>query len=286
MSTQHQNKNIPQNVDANDSTSHYEAANENFTRRQIYIVTGAGRGIGRSIAESLVHRGARVLALDIAFEYSPTPDRLDHQICDVSSETSVQTAMARLGEIISEKEFLMVCGLVNCAGVVLEKPLLETTIQDIQHVLGVNLQGPILCTRDAVRLFQSRSYSEQTVEATVKPRLFKIVNIASELAHLGREDYSVYCASKAAIIGLTRSWAREFAPQILVNAVAPGPVDTKMLQSESNYAAWKDTAEGIPLGRIGQPEDIASAVCFLLNPAEANFMTGSVLNVNGGAAMY
>lgn len=103
----------------------------------------------------------------------------------------------------------------------------------------------------------------------------------------GREDYSIYCATKGGIVSLTRSWAREFASLgILVNAVAPGPTDTQMLQSESNYDAWKDTADGIPLGRIGRPQDIASIVCFLLNPSEANFMTGSTVDVNGGAAMY
>ena len=117
---------------------------------------------------------------------------------------------------------------------------------------------------------------------------FKIINIASELAHLGRANYSIYSATKGGILSLTRSLALELASEnITVNCVAPGPVDTPMLQSERNYDNWKRHADGIPLGRIGTPQEIASVVSFLLQFNNgSNYMTGSVINVNGGAAMY
>ena len=108
--------------------------------------------------------------------------------------------------------------------------------------------------------------------------------IASELAHLGRADYSAYCASKAAVIGLTRSWAREFAPDILVNAVAPGPVDTPMLSRENMSPDVVAQETDLPLGRLGQPYEIASVIAFLAGPG-ASYVTGQTFGPNGGAVM-
>ena len=112
----------------------------------------------------------------------------------------------------------------------------------------------------------------------------RVINIASELAHLGRADYSAYCASKAAVIGLTRSWARELAPDILVNAVAPGPVDTPMLNRENMSPEVVAQESDLPLGRIGQPEEIASVIAFLAGPG-ASYVTGQTFGPNGGAVM-
>ena len=113
----------------------------------------------------------------------------------------------------------------------------------------------------------------------------RVINIASELAYLGRENCSLYCASKGGVVSLTRSWAREFAPDILVNAIAPGPIDTPMLGIESDLAG--DARQGIreSLGRIGRPEEIAAAALFLAGPG-ATFMTGQCISPNGGAAMF
>jgi 3-oxoacyl-[acyl-carrier protein] reductase len=112
----------------------------------------------------------------------------------------------------------------------------------------------------------------------------RIINLASELAYLGRANASVYCATKAAMLGLTRSWARELAPRILVNAVAPGPTDTGLLGFAAMNAKQKAMETAHPLGRIGRPEEIAAAIVFLAGSG-ATFFTGQCLGANGGAAM-
>lgn len=227
------------------------------------IVTGAADGIGRAIAAELAARGAAVARLDV---------RAGEGLirCDVSDEADVLSAMAAAIDRLGGLDLV-----VNNAGIVLEKPLLETTAAEFDRIVAVNLRGTFLVGREGARHFL-------TVPREGPGR---IVNIASELAHLGRAEYSPYCASKGGVISLTRSWARELAPRVIVNAVAPGPTDTAMLQSERQYAELKATAEGIPLGRLGRPEDIARAVAFLASP-DATFMTGAVVDVNGGAAMY
>ena len=111
-----------------------------------------------------------------------------------------------------------------------------------------------------------------------------MINVASDLGYFGRETFSVYCASKAGVLTLTRSWAKEFAPAILVNAIAPGPIDTDMLGRNAMSSEWRQKEEQIPLGRIGQPEEVASSAVFLAGP-DASFMTGQVLDPNGGSVM-
>jgi 3-oxoacyl-[acyl-carrier protein] reductase len=134
---------------------------------------------------------------------------------------------------------------------------------------GVNVRGAILVTREALAHMGNGA---------------RIINIASELAYLGRANASVYCASKAAVLGLTRSWARELAPRILVNAVAPGPTDTALLAFETMTDEQKKVETAHPLGRIGRPEEVAAAVVFLAGPG-ATFFTGQCLGANGGAMM-
>lgn len=232
------------------------------------VVTGAAKGIGKSIAQELVARGARVAALDL---FAPDFEGVDGYACDVTRERDVVSTIETVAA-----DFGGIDALVNNAGVVLEKPLIETSLDEFEHVIAVNLRGVFLVGREVVKHFNT----DQPDDA--RPR---IVNIASELAHLGREDYSVYCASKGGVISLTRSWARELAPHIQVNALAPGPTDTDMLKSEKNYDAWVKTADGVPLGRVGNAQDIARAAAFLCGP-DSRFMTGSIIDVNGGAAMY
>lgn len=241
---------------------------------RVFAVTGANRGIGRSIVQQLVERGAQVAALDIV---PIDPTLYDAQqvltlVCDVTDEHSV---VAAFGKIMQHFDGQL-DGLVNNAGVILEKPLSETTMADFDRVVAVNLRGPFLCGKVAL---------EHVMGTKPDPKdPFRIVNVASELAHIGLANYSAYAASKGGIFSMTRSWALEYAPYVLVNALAPGPTDTPMLQSESNYKQWQQ-GQDIPLGRLGTSEEVARGVCFLLGP-DSIFMTGSIVDVNGGAAMY
>ena len=139
----------------------------------------------------------------------------------------------------------------------------------IDRMLAVNVRGFLLVAREALPHL---------------PEGGRIINIASELAYLGRQGASVYCATKAAVLGLTRSWARELSPRILVNAVAPGPTDTPLLGYAAMNAEQKALETANPMGRIGKPEEVAAAVVFLAGPT-ATFFTGQCLGANGGAAM-
>jgi 3-oxoacyl-[acyl-carrier protein] reductase len=224
------------------------------------LVTGSANGIGRATANAFAAEGAHVIGLDIQPGSGPIPIIR----CDLTREEEIVAGVAKA---MAEMGGLDV--LVNNAGIMREAPLSEVTVAHIDQHYAVNLRAAILVTREALPHLKDGS---------------RIVNIASELAYLGRANASVYCATKAAILGLTRSWAREFAPRILVNAVAPGPTDTQLLGFESMNEEQKKLETAHPLGRIGQPEEVAAAVLFLAGPG-ATFFTGQCLGANGGAAM-
>lgn len=186
---------------------------------------------------------------------------------DVADEGQVISAVANAASQLGNIDIV-----VNNAGILIEKPLLETTAGDFDAVIAVNLKGSFLVGREALRHM-------------VKQRSGRVINIASELAYLGRANTSIYCASKGGIISMTRSWAREFAPDILVNAIAPGPTDTAMLEADSTAPETLAKETDIPLGRIAQPEEIAGAAVFLAGPG-ATFITGQCISPNGGAVMF
>lgn len=223
------------------------------------LISGAANGIGKATALAFREAGARVIGLDIA---EAAHSRMI--ACDLAREDEIIRAAA---QAMSELGGLDV--LVNNAGIMREAPLASITTDDIDRHFAVNVRGAILLTRE------------------VLPHLSKdarIINLASELAYLGRQNASVYCASKAAMLGLTRSWARELAPNVLVNAVAPGPTDTALLGFDAMTPAQKALETAHPLGRIGRPEEIARTILFLAGPG-ATFFTGQCLGANGGAAM-
>ena len=224
------------------------------------IVTGAAHGIGRATALMFQKAGARVIGLDLVTSQSP----LKTLACNLTREEDIITAVAAaVGELGG------VDVLVNNAGIMQEAALDAITADHVDRHFAVNVRGAILVTREVLPHLESGS---------------RIINIASELAYLGRANASVYCATKAAILGLTRSWARELAPLILVNAVAPGPTDTGLLAFDTLTLEQKSLETAHPLGRIGRPEEIASAVLFLAGSG-ATFFTGQCLGANGGAAM-
>ena len=235
------------------------------------VITGGASGIGLAIATAFTAEGCHVTIADRASEEklaaAASQAKAQARRLDVANEseiTSLFDSVAKQGGIDI---------LVNCAGILIEKPLLETSAGDFDRLIGVNLKGVFLAGREALRLMVRQD------------RGGRVINIASELAYLGRENCSLYCASKGGVLSMTRSWAREFAPKILVNAIAPGPTDTPMLGIEQTSPETLAKETQNPLGRLGRPEEIAAAAVFLAGPG-ATFMTGQCVSPNGGAAMF
>ncbi len=236
------------------------------------LVTGAATGIGRACALRLAQAGAFVwvnhlgqagAAGDVVREIAAAGGRAQAIEADVSDAAAVQ----RMAEAVGAVDVL-----VNNAGVIQEKPFLETTEADWDRMLAVDLKAVFLVCRAIIPGMLSKGQGA-------------IVNIASDLGILGRERYAPYCAAKAGVIGLTKSLAREFAPQhIRANAVAPGPVATAMVSLEHMSAEWVEKELAIPQHRLGAPEEIADTVLFLASDL-SRFYTGQVLGPNGGSVM-
>ena len=228
---------------------------------QRVIITGAASGIGLATARAFADAGAQVVGLDIA----AAPDDVDCIEADLADFTSVENsvgeAAARLGGIDC---------LVNSAGVEYDAMLEDLDIAAFDKMIAINLRGPVLVTRAALPYVSDGG---------------RIINIVSELAFLGRAGASGYCATKGGILSLTRSWARELGPRILVNAVAPGPIDTPLLNFAGMSESLRKTEISNPLGRIGKPEEVAAMILFLAGTG-ASFITGQCFSVDGGAAMH
>ncbi len=240
-------------------------------RNKVVVVTGAARGIGRAIALRFVGEGATVYALDVD-EGAPraltdgTPGSLTVVTCDCADEVSVRQAADR---ILGEAQPHI---LVNNAGINPNpRGVSETEPADWDRIMSVNLRSVYLVSRAFL------------------PRMAPggaVVNIASILGLVGARACSAYTASKGGIIALTRSMARDAAPDIRVNCLCPGAVDTEMFETYLKRAEDPDAERGriiadIPLGRLGTPDDIAAAAAFLASDAAA-WITGSVLVVDGG----
>jgi len=236
------------------------------------LVTGAASGIGAAIARAFAEEGAQIALIDQA-DTSATQDHITAAggesfglQLDVTAEAAmtegVAEAVARMGGLDLS---------VASAGIADDGPLTETSLADWNRVIGVNLTGVFLTGREAIRAM------------TAHGRGGRVINIASDHAFFGWEERSAYCASKAGILGLTRVWAREFGPDILVNAVCPGPVETPLLLDGITPEIMARETD-IPLGRVGQPDEIAAVALALAGKAGA-FTTGQVWSVNGGSAM-
>ena len=179
-------------------------------------------------------------------------------------------AVARLVRA-TEAAFGPIDVLVNNAGIIQEKPFLDTTEDDWDFVVGTDLKGVFLMCRAVLPGMVARGRG-------------CVINIASDLGYLGRALFAPYCAAKAGVIGLTRSLAREFAPAIRVNAIAPGPVDTPMLSIEHHERRMVAKEKDIPHARLGTPDEIAATALFLASDL-SRFYCGQVLGPNGGALM-
>jgi 3-oxoacyl-[acyl-carrier protein] reductase len=241
---------------------------------KIAVVTGASRGIGRSISLALSAAGATIVAMDMD---QTTTDAVVAELKAAGGQ-----ALAVVGNVTvpedAEKmiaaamnEFGRVDILVNNAGITRDGIFLRMKEEDWDAVLNVNLKGAFLCSRAASRVM-------------TKQRSGRIINIASIVGQMGNAGQANYCASKAGLIGLTKSNARELAKRnITVNAVAPGFIATAMTDALSDKVKAELTAQ-IPLERLGSAEDIANAVLFLASES-SGYITGHVLSVNGGMYM-
>ena len=238
---------------------------------QTALVTGAASGIGRATAMAFAAEGAEVVLADlvdmghVSAEIETAGGRATAITCDISDPASVDALFGRTDRLDV---------VVNCAGILVEGSILEMTPAAYDRQVGVNLKGSFLIAQGAARAMQN--FGADTPG--------RLILIASELAHKGRSGIAAYCASKAGVIGLVRALARECAPGILVNAVAPGPIDTPMLDL-ANIPKEKLAGElDNPLVRVGQPEEIAAAILFLAGPG-GTLMTGQTVCPSGGAVM-
>lgn len=243
--------------------------------QQTAIVTGAGRGIGEAIAKSFANEGARVAIVSrteansarVAAEINAArPDAARPYAVDVADFDSVQT----VGEQIL-KDFGRCDIVVNNAGVTRDNLAMRMSSEEWDTVLSTNLKGAFNMTRSVMR-------------GMVKQRYGRIINISSVSGLMGLAGQANYAASKAGLIGMTKSLARELASRnITVNVVAPGFIETDMTSVLSEEVR-KGAMAQIPVSRFGDVSDIAEAVCFLAGKS-ASFITGQVLAVDGGMSM-
>jgi len=238
---------------------------------QVAIVTGAARGLGRAIAQTLAGAGAKVACVDVNQQtLADTIDAIrasggtaEPIACDVTDSGRVSEVVT---EVVDKWGALDI--LVNNAGITRDTLIMRMKDDQWDAVIGVNLRGTFLFTRAATR-------------PMMKGRRGRIINIASVSGLMGNPGQANYSASKAGVIGLTRTVARELAGRnITVNAIAPGFIATEM-----TAALGQEILDGIrkqiPLGRLGQPQDVADAVLFLASQA-AEYITGHVLSIDGG----
>ena len=240
---------------------------------RVAVVTGASRGIGRAVARELATTGARVLAgardqhADaVAAEITAGGGTAHAVSVDVMDAASVRrmigTALDRFGRVDI---------LVNNAGIARDQLLVRMKRDEWDAVLATNLTAAFTCAQAALR-------------PMLKQRFGRIINISSVVGQMGNAGQANYAASKAGVIGMTKSLAREVASRgITVNVVAPGMIDTEMTRAvmQASREAW---ASEIPLGRLGTPEEVAAAVGFLASD-KAAYITGQVVGVNGGLYM-
>jgi 3-oxoacyl-[acyl-carrier protein] reductase len=238
------------------------------------LVTGGSRGIGRAVALKLAREGAEVVVTATSLERAQkTADEITALggkalavKVDVSNTSDVEALFARITEVFGKLDIL-----VNNAGITRDGLLMRMKEADWDAVLDTNLKGAFVCTREAVKLMG-------------KAKGGSIVNISSVVGEMGNAGQANYCASKAGLIGFTKSVAKEYAKRnITVNAITPGFIETDMTDVLS-AAVKEDLLRQIPAGRFGKPEDIANAVFFLVS-AMGSYITGHVLSVNGGMYM-
>jgi len=240
---------------------------------RVAIVTGGARGIGKKIAETFLSEGASVYIFDVnseegektikEFRQTYNGSRAGFFKVDITDETGVEQTIAKIAEKEGKIDIL-----VNNAGITRDNLILRMSLDDWKKVIDINLTGAFIC-------------SKHTVRYMIKNRNGKIINISSIVGVHGNAGQSNYSSSKAGIIGLTKTLARELAGRnILVNAIAPGYIETDMTEKLSDKIKEK-LMEQIPVKRLGSIEDVAKTALFLAGDG-SNYITGTVINLDGG----
>ena len=242
---------------------------------KVALVTGASRGIGKEIALTLAGYGA-----DVIVNYNGSKEKAEEVVSEIKANggnaVAVQCSVADFeatGKMIQDmlEQFGHIDILVNNAVITKDNLVMKMTEEDFDNVIDTNLKGTFNTIKHMYRAF-------------LKQRAGRIINLSSVSGVLGNAGQANYAASKAGVIGLTKSMARELASRnITVNAVAPGYIDTDMTQAMTD-AAKEATVAQIPLKRVGQPKDIAEMVAFLASD-KASYITGQVISVDGGMAI-
>lgn len=239
---------------------------------KVALVTGASRGIGRAIAEALAEQGAHVIvnfarneaqAAEVVAGIQARGGKAEALGFDVADSTQAETAISEAARRLGRLDIL-----VANAGISVDGLLIQLKDETLDQILAVNLRGAIACSRAAIK-------------AMLKPRRGRVIFVSSVVGETGNAGQTAYAASKAALLGVTKSLAREYAKRnITVNAITPGYIDTDMTQGLPQ-AAKDAMLAGIPLGRVASPREVAAPVVFLASD-EASYITGAVLRVNGG----
>lgn len=239
---------------------------------RVAIVTGGARGIGKKISQAFLEEGASVYIFDVNQEegvktVSEFQLAYDNKVnffkVDITDEKGVEQSIKKIIEAEGRIDIL-----VNNAGITRDNLILRMSLEDWKKVIDINLTGAFIC-------------SKHTVKYMVKNRSGKIINISSIVGVHGNAGQSNYSSSKAGIIGLTKTLARELAGRnILVNAIAPGYIETEMTEKLSDKIKEK-LMEQIPTGRLGSVDDVAKTALFLASD-DSNYITGTVINLDGG----
>lgn len=242
---------------------------------KIALVTGSSRGIGRAIAIELAKSGIDIIindyenpqeGIEVVHEINKIGQRAIHIQADVSNHNQVDKMIEKI-----LYEFGRIDILINNAGIVMDKKLENMSMVQWDSVISVNLTGTFNCTKAVIT--HMKEYGGG-----------KIINITSVVGEIGNFGQSNYAASKGGVIAFTKTVAKEYANYgIIVNAIAPGFINTKMVEGIPQKAMQKIIAQ-IPLGRLGDPEEVAKLVCFLASD-DANYITGQIININGGIYM-
>ena len=241
---------------------------------KVILITGASKGIGKSISIRLAENGARVLLLS---RNESELKKTNKMLLGKGLQSIYKTTdVANLNDLIDAVEYAKetwgtIDGLINNAGITDDNLIVRMNTESFNKVVDVNLKG----------VFNGMKSVAKTM---IKNNSGKIININSIIAHIGIKGQSNYAASKAGVIGLTKSIAKELAPKnITVNAIAPGYIETDMTENLNNFNK-EQLLNSIPLNRLGKPDDIAAVICFLLSN-QADYITGQTINVDGGMVM-